>query len=598
MAGQSLKIKLSLSDQEIVDLYKNDISIKEIAEKCGVSIHPIVLILKKYGIRKPNWAKMLSYPTYELLRDKEQFQKLVDEHISIRAIAAFVGCGVDMITTRFKAFAIPTNNSGMSRSLINQKTRSNIKFNKENVNHHYSIEKITIEELVILFGVSPGYLRKKIREWGIPLRNFREVRVPEKAYKILNNKEKMQELYPKYSIIELVDIIGCGRDMISEYIKFHNIPMQTPSEFKKRHYLKKFISRFSVNGYNLLEDDIYIENRATVLHQKCNKTFVLAKQTLNRYAKIGDVERICPYCYPRNKDSKAEREMVMFLRQHYDGDIEIGNRQILRPKEIDIYIPDKNVAIEICGLYWHADGIGRQGDPKYHLKKTKACQEKNIRLITIFEDEWKFKRDIVKSRLLSILKLNKIPKVNARDCIISEISPTIKNEFLEKYHIQGGDVSSIKLGLFFENQLVAVMTFSKLSISKGGKHKINNWELNRFATHSDYNVRGAAGKLLSYFKTHYDWESIISYADRRWSNGDLYHTLGFALVSTSSPNYWYVPKSSMQMRLHRFGFRKSELVKQGFDPNKTEFEIMAERKYLRVWDCGTLKFELKNEEIQ
>lgn len=53
--------------------------------------------------------------------------------------------------------------------------------------------------------------------------------------------------------------------------------------------------------------------------------------------------------------------------------------------------------------------------------------------------------------------------------------------------------------------------------------------------------------------------------------------------------------SNKVQRESRFKYRKSELIKQGFDKNKTEKQIMIDRNYFRIYDCGTLKFEWKKD---
>jgi hypothetical protein len=192
--------------------------------------------------------------------------------------------------------------------------------------------------------------------------------------------------------------------------------------------------------------------------------------------------------------------------------------------------------------------------------------------------------------VISILK-NKLNLVNkkiyARKCEIREISSKISKEFLDKNHIQGNVNSKIKLGLYYDNNLVSVMTFSKGRIIMGGKE--NEWELNRFCNLLDYNVVGGASKLLNFFIKTHNPKIIISYSDLRLFNGEMYNKLGFKFKSQSKPNYWYVVKD---IREHRFKYRKSELVKRGYDKNLTEREIMFNMKIYRIYDCGNIRWEL------
>ena len=214
-------------------------------------------------------------------------------------------------------------------------------------------------------------------------------------------------------------------------------------------------------------------------------------------------------------------------------------------------------------------------------------KNKIYKLIHVFEDEWLYKKQIVENRLKHILGVTKY-KIGARKCVIKEITPQLKNKFLEKYHIQGEDRSSIKLGAFYKNHLVAVMTFGKARFNKNYK-----WELIRFCTVGSFTIIGVANKLLNFFinKFNSDKNDIISYADRRWSVGGLYKVLGFELLRTSKPNYWYLIDKG---RKHRFNFRKSKLKNmQFYHIGLTEWEIMQLNSIDRIWDCGNYCFEYK-----
>ena len=302
----------------------------------------------------------------------------------------------------------------------------------------------------------------------------------------------------------------------------------------------------------------------------------------------------CPKCANKITQSKAELEIIEFLKS-YNLNILEKNRTILNGKEIDIYLPDYKLGIEINGNYWHSE---KYKGKKYHKEKTDTAEEKNIRLIQIMDDEWNIKKDIVKSKILYILKLNKnLPKVYARNCYIKEITSKEKNEFLNNNHIQGEDKSNIKLGLFDKksNILMSVMTFAKprTLMGSGGKTINYDYELTRFASNKEYIVIGGFSKLFSYFKNKYEWNNIISYADRRYSFGNLYETTGWEKLHITNPNYWYVNKNT-KVRYHRFSFRKSVLKNKFpklYDENLTEFEIMDKTEYFRVWDCGNIAYK-------
>jgi hypothetical protein len=285
------------------------------------------------------------------------------------------------------------------------------------------------------------------------------------------------------------------------------------------------------------------------------------------------------------------------LIKNFYSDAIFTDRSIIAPYELDIVIPSINLAIEYCGLYWHSDMI--KVDKLYHYKKMMMCAERGYQLITIFEDEYTHNTELVINKLKHILhiKTNDV-KIHARQCSVHLVSHNTRKEFLSSYHIQGSDLAPIRLGLYYKDELISLMTFNTPNRIKGGSFKDTNysnvWELNRYATKSNVVVRGGAGKLLKYFITHFEWDMIYSYADRRWSVGNLYKSLNFTLKNTSPPNYWYV-KFTSRKRVHRYNFNKRKLISLGYDGTKTERQIMNEMSgYGRIWDCGHLRYELVN----
>jgi len=295
---------------------------------------------------------------------------------------------------------------------------------------------------------------------------------------------------------------------------------------------------------------------------------------------------ICRKCHPSFR-SKIEEEISLTLDK---TKIETCNRNIIPPYELDIYIPDKNLAIEFNGLYWHSEqvlGYKKKVSPRqYHLNKTKLCQEKGIKLLQFFEDEWIEKKEIIKSIINNSIGINK-ERIFARKTKIIEISFDEKNNFLKENHLQGSDGSNICLGLLYNNESVSVIGFNK------SKNSIENqFELSRFASKINTKVIGGASKLLNYFIKKYKPKSIYSFSDLRISSGNLYEKLGFKLVGKNPPAYWYIKK---EKRIHRFNFRKSELKKKFpeiYSDEKTEWQMMQEAGYDRIWDCGNDKWEM------
>lgn len=293
--------------------------------------------------------------------------------------------------------------------------------------------------------------------------------------------------------------------------------------------------------------------------------------------------------------SNLEKELQDYIKTLIDKNkIIFNNKKLVKGLEIDIYIPSHKLAIEFDGLYWHSELKGK--GKEYHLYKTEECIKQGIHLIHVFEDEWRYKKDIVKSRIKNHLKLTS-KRIFARKCIIKEINNKDKNIFLNSNHIQGEDKSKFKYGLFFNEELVSIITFGKLRKITGNKDKEGEYELIRFCNKLDTNVIGAFSRLLKHFIKTQKPTNIISYADRRWSNGNVYIKNGFNFIHNTSPNYWYM--KNFNIREHRYKYRKSELNKylNNFNPNKSEWVNMTENNYARIWDCGSGKYELKINHI-
>lgn len=358
----------------------------------------------------------------------------------------------------------------------------------------------------------------------------------------------------------------CGREQTIESLRD-----------SQEDFIKKAID---THGDTFNYDNVQYVDAITKVKINCKKHGIFEQQPYNHLQGKG-----CSKCSQRV--SAPETEIFGFVKEQGFIDIEGSKRGLAKGYELDIYIPSKNIAIEYNGLYWHSEErLGKN----YHQDKTNKAREAGIKLIHIFEDEWLYKRDIVESRLLNIL--GKTPnKIYARECEIREVNESVA-EFLDKNHLQGKVGSKIKLGLYYKNELVSLMTFGDLRKNLGSKKEQDVYEMIRFCNRLNTNVIGAASRLLKHFIKNYNPKEIISYADRRWSEGELYEKLQFELVAETVPNYFYTKGNKREAR---FKYRKDILVSEGFDPSKSEKQIMEERGYKRIYDCGTLKYTLKTK---
>lgn len=307
---------------------------------------------------------------------------------------------------------------------------------------------------------------------------------------------------------------------------------------------------------------------------------------------------ICRKCYPIESGSIIQREMRDFLISLNINFTE-NDRVIIKPHELDFYIENNSLAIELNGNYYHSELSGNKSK-QYHVLKTEKCENKKVKLIHVFEDEWILKKDIVKSRIKNNLGFTENKKF-ARKCEIREVNFFDKKLFLNSNHIQGNCVDKIRIGLYDNEELISLITFGKprlaLGIKQGVEKNNDCYELIRFCSKTNTSIVGGFDKLLKCFIKKYNPKKIVTYADCRWSGSNhensVYAKVGFKFVKITPPSYYYLKVGDYLTRKHRFSLNKIKLLEvYGGDKNKTGFELAIENGYDRIWDCGAMSFEM------
>jgi len=368
-------------------------------------------------------------------------------------------------------------------------------------------------------------------------------------------------------------------------------------EIKKRLFeIKCSKKRFAENQNLISVDDV------AKLFNKWNTTIsvdliklnikpITFEKDKNYYIKITDLPKFEEF-FARTESwgySNGEKELVDFIKSICDCEVIENDRSVISPKELDIYIPSKNLAIEYNGLHWHDEN---HVELRYHLNKTITCNEKGIDLIHVFEDDWLERKDIVKSMIASRLGIYQ-QKIFARKCEIKEIEKSQAELFFNKNHLQGFAQGSLYLGLFYKDELVQAII-----INKKGWHD-GNVELTRMTTKLNTQVIGGFSKLMKHISDYMNYESISSYVYRAWFNGKGYIESGFKIVKENPPSYSYIINGK---RIHKSYFRKDKIKKlyenkklDFYDESKTEHENMLENKIYRIYDCGTIKVIYENK---
>lgn len=396
----------------------------------------------------------------------------------------------------------------------------------------------------------------------------------ERLYCIRNNITTIQ-----------LDRYNDPKQYINSILGYSNYSSKSASNHYKRDVI---IAGIEKQGFRFIKFNDKETGHIHTADVECNKCKTI-KTTLINCAHWKNI--YCGNCYGVIGRSKVEEDICRFL-ESYNITITKNSRDIIPPRELDIYLPDYNLAIELNGILWHSIGINYPNTlnrskifETLHVDKHTNSKLKGIQLLSIFDNEWVYKTDIVKSIILAKLHVFET-KLYARKCSIHQITTSEANKFYEQNHLQGG-CKQIKSTycLKYDNDIVCCMSFGSRKITKGD---VKN-ELIRFCNKLNTSVIGGGSKLLKAAINNGLALPLLSYCDKRYGTSNFYETLGFKLIKESLPNYWYT-KDCVRL-LHRSNFQKHKIATPD-NMHKTEKEIMCELGYRRIYDCGNYVFIL------
>lgn len=352
---------------------------------------------------------------------------------------------------------------------------------------------------------------------------------------------------------------------------------------------RSMIRRFMDEGISL-EDALSIPAQEVTLHEAFGERKTVADWSRDPRCAVGPTtlySRICELgvdpelaILTQPKSFSMTEQMVAEYVSGLGFDIVQNTRSVIPPKELDIFVPQENLAIEFNGLYWHsASRLAKD----YHKLKYEACSSAGVQLIQIWEDDWNRSSEILKRMLAHKLGVSDLPSFGASKCKVVDVSTTAARTFLEANHIQGYASSGVKLGLVTKKgeDLVAIMTFrSSMDVE---------WELVRYAT--SIRVPGGFSKLLSAFRSQHPG-TIKTFADLMVSNGSVYQKSGFVLDRVLEPDYRYVVKGE---RVHKFNYRIQRFRSDPdllFEEGMTETQLAELNGLERVYDAGKARYVL------
>ena len=509
--------------------------------------------LSKYGTEFPIHNKEI----------KEKIKKTNLEKYGVENILQSKEIQEKIKKTNIERYGVKNS---LQSKIIREKSKQT---NLNNLGVEYPTQSVIIQEKI---------KKINIERYGVEHSSQSE-EIKEKKKK--TNLERLGVEYPAQSKeVRKKYILTCLEKYNSEYPVQSNIiklKIRQTKRIKKYDFFNKLLKIKNIKLLSTYNEYLNNDNLKFKCC-KCNTEFE-AKYSASIQHRV-----LCINCYKKQLCGKSigELELFNFIKGVYsEFDVINSSRKIIGPLELDIYIPDKKLAIEYNGIYWHNSNIK---DKYYHLNKTNLCKDKDIQLLHIFETEWLYKQEIVKSIINSKLNIYE-NKIYARKCIIKDLPNEEYKEFLELNHIQGYISAKIKLGLFYNNELVSCIGIGK------SRFKNNETELIRFCNKLNTTVIGGLSRLIKYSKV----KELISYVDLRYFNGSGYEKAGFELESQSAPGYIY---SNGKNILTRYQCQKHKLFKllgDKFDKNLTEEENMLLSNYYKIYDCGMLKYrKIKN----
>lgn len=307
--------------------------------------------------------------------------------------------------------------------------------------------------------------------------------------------------------------------------------------------------------------------------------------TVNKYLKKYDAESLI------KKSSSQLEYQIKDILEEYNVDFVQNSKSVIHPYELDFYLPDFGVAFELNGNYWHSE-LGGNKDKNYHYNKWLLCREKNISLYSWFEDEIENSIDVVNAKIKYLTK-NIDKSIGARKCKLDTVSVADEQNFLDKTHLQKSQHSRQgTLGAYYDSNLVAIITW---------KHNKHYLEITRFATDISASYPGLFSKMLKHMiKTTGYSGDIVSFSNNGHSNGNLYKACGFKIDKILKPAYSYT--RDYTVRENRQKYMKNKIAKRfnlsdSYIADKTEWELMKDLSYDRIWDSGKIKWKIHTGEI-
>lgn len=399
----------------------------------------------------------------------------------------------------------------------------------------------------------------------------------------LKNKDLLNKLtktvQEKYGVDNVMQSPIIKEIVKNSYLKKYGVDSYMKSDKRKNDVKLNIIEKiknFNIEHIklNINSTVLFYEDHNYILECKICQTCYKLNSSAYYKRRLKNLE-LCTNCNPFNLiGSLGEKDLKNYIERLTN--LKTSKIRFSR-KEIDIYLDEFKIGFEFNGIYWHVED---KRDKNYHQDKSQLVNSNGIRLVHIWEDDWFYKQDIVKSIINDIFNKNII--ISANECEIRKIKQKEATLFLNNNHLEGSCLTSHKIGLYHNNILVSLMAFNK-------KSNKNDYELVRHCNLINVNIDGGDKKMLDFIINDLKINKMTTITNNDYQDGYVYTHLGFNFVKNIKPDYkWSID----YIRENKHNWKKNKLVKMGYDTNKTESEIMFELGHKKVWNSGFKLYEL------
>lgn len=454
------------------------------------------------------------------------------------------------------------------------------KYGVENAFQSDDIKQKQKETMLDRYGVENGFQSEEIKQ-KIKQKNLKQYGV-EHAIQAKEIKERIKKtMLEKYGAENPQQSPEIREKTKQTNLERYGVEYPLQSSEIQRKIKQKLLERYSITYSSqisfsdatkeILFDknkfEKFIEGKSII---EISKELDVNPLTISGYIKKYQIDYI-----PLKIPSYLETDMKAFLEKNNINFIQ-NTRNAITPLELDFYVENKNLAIEMNGDYWHSDSVRGKN---YHQNKWLKCKEQGIELIQISETEWNTKQDIVKSIIRHKCNLTQ-NRIGGRQCELKELFSKETRPFFKENHIQGFIGAKVTYGLFYEDELVMSMSFGKPRFNKD-----HEWEIIRIATKLNWVVSGGTQKLFNYFLKQHQPKSIISYSNNNYGSGKIYTQLGFQSNGITAPNYIWTDGNRIYSRYQTQKHKLERLIEK-FDSKLSETQNMSKNKFLKIYNSG------------